>query len=491
MTSQLVVTPSPGTQHGIVWPAGMAMIDAAVTAEAAHELWWAVRQNADLGGFLEQLARQSGNNLLQLSPFAVVLASGEGVKCAVRGAFTIRVRLADGQNTELTGVGASTWVERGLGPVSSISIGADGRDPGEGSAQVLLRDAVIRADALSATVWRAQPHTPEPQAVQAEPAPASPVEPPVPAPVDEELVPPRAPSRPVAGGAAGDIGDSLIKQEFAEPEAAPDLHAATTAEAPGAATLTDADDPAPIGPDDNAAEPAGERRFAHLWDATSIQPVESAAVREPVFIDEVPVPQARHGVASPPARPADEWDAEDHDGHTIVQVASPDGLSAPGELRAPPALETAQAETVLAIRCAQQHPNPPQRTQCYLCGAPCGGGAAQAQRPPLGRLRVSTGEVLDLSRPIVVGRSPRAGRAAGPAIPRLLALPFQHVSGTHLEIDFEGWNVLAIDRHSTNGTYLRREGDAPVRLPEAPTLLVDHDVLDLGHGVQLTMEGLP
>ena len=66
-----------------------------------------------------------------------------------------------------------------------------------------------------------------------------------------------------------------------------------------------------------------------------------------------------------------------------------------------------------------------------------------------------------------------------------------HVSGSHVELRIDGWAVLAADLDSTNGTFLRRRGEPTMRLSSTPTTLVDGDVLDLGHAVQLTVEGLP
>lgn len=112
-------------------------------------------------------------------------------------------------------------------------------------------------------------------------------------------------------------------------------------------------------------------------------------------------------------------------------------------------------------------------------------------RPPLGRVRSSTGEDIPLTGPILVGRSPRASRFTGTTVPRLLALPFPHVSSSHAEIRLEGWSVFVVDLNSRNGTYLRRRDEPPVRVTEPPLMLQHGDILDFGHGVRLTFEDLP
>ena len=75
-------------------------------------------------------------------------------------------------------------------------------------------------------------------------------------------------------------------------------------------------------------------------------------------------------------------------------------------------------------------------------------------------------------------------------MPQLVPLSQPHVSRMHLELRLEDWNVLAVDLRSTSGTLLRRRGEPPVRLGERAELLVEGDVLDLGHGVQFTLEHL-
>ncbi len=79
-----------------------------------------------------------------------------------------------------------------------------------------------------------------------------------------------------------------------------------------------------------------------------------------------------------------------------------------------------------------------------------------------------------------------AARVEGDRMPSLLALPFGHISGSHLEICVEGWAVFARDVNSTNGTFLLRGQEPPRRVPEDRIQLDSGDVLDLGHGVKLT-----
>jgi hypothetical protein len=53
-----------------------------------------------------------------------------------------------------------------------------------------------------------------------------------------------------------------------------------------------------------------------------------------------------------------------------------------------------------------------------------------------GRIRVSTGQVVELDRPVIIGRRPRSTRASGDNMPHLVAVdsPQQDISRNHLEI---------------------------------------------------------
>ena len=145
--------------------------------------------------------------------------------------------------------------------------------------------------------------------------------------------------------------------------------------------------------------------------------------------------------------------------------------------------------SVLALVCPQGHPNPPSQPVCRTCLLALAGPARRVARPTLGVVR-GAGVELELTGPVVIGRKPRR-QPGGAEEPLLLPVAVPHVSGSHVELRIDGWAVLAADLDSTNGTFLRRRGEPTMRLSSTPTPLVDGDVLDLGHGVQLTVEGLP
>ncbi|WP_284291946.1 FHA domain-containing protein [Luteimicrobium album] len=320
--------------------------------------------------------------------------------------------------------------------------------------------------------------------------------------------------------------------------------------APGAnvpdAPATDAVGPAEVdgpGTAEPPAEDAGDD-YQSLWETTIHRSVEEAAVR----IDEAE--ESGEGAPSTGAEPSpgglvsgvpqdlpsasapvdpDGPDGFDHDGHTVmgssvsdlraVAAAAAAQLAASSELPAfsappappapsgPPAAAPGEQPVagpqLVARLCVSGHANPPSRERCAVCGLALSGETRAVARPALGRVRVTIGEggepqVLPLDRPLVVGRRPRSPKGANQggegALHRIVTVPSpqQDISRSHVEVRLEGWNVLAVDLNTTNGTTLLRPGQTPLRMhPGDPLLVVSGDVVDLGDGVALAFEDVP
>lgn len=123
--------------------------------------------------------------------------------------------------------------------------------------------------------------------------------------------------------------------------------------------------------------------------------------------------------------------------------------------------------TVQAIRCAAGHLSPAHAAVCRVCGI----ALAMAQptlvpRPPLGTLRLSTGEHIPLDRGVLLGRAPTTDNESRPDRPHVLRLggASDDVSRNHAEITLEDWTVLVTDLGSTNGTVITAPGRLPERL---------------------------
>lgn len=102
-------------------------------------------------------------------------------------------------------------------------------------------------------------------------------------------------------------------------------------------------------------------------------------------------------------------------------------------------------------------------------------------------VRLSTGKVVELDRPLVLGRSPRAHGNTSADLPQLVVIDNPFVSGTHLMVAIEDDVVLVTDM-STNGTLITLPGSDPVRLDKGrPSAVTDGCVLTLADDITLTI----
>ncbi|PYI66767.1 hypothetical protein CVV68_12845 [Arthrobacter livingstonensis] len=206
------------------------------------------------------------------------------------------------------------------------------------------------------------------------------------------------------------------------------------------------------------------------------------------------VPWGNSSTGGPPASPQVTADADtagdpDHDGHTVMRsaLAGEAPVAEPLESRPP------TGPMVLARLCPAGHANPPSRSQCSECGAAIDSEPREVGRPRLGRMHISTGDVLDLDHSLVIGRQPSVSRVMGGVMPRLVQVHSASgdISRSHVEVRLDGWDVLLVDLKATNGTVLVREGQAPRRLGQGEqAILLNGDIAELGDGVSLLFEGL-
>jgi hypothetical protein len=194
-----------------------------------------------------------------------------------------------------------------------------------------------------------------------------------------------------------------------------------------------------------------------------------------------PEPEANHA----------EYDA-DHDGQTVMKGSLKGVVAQP--VRTVADASTAAGPLVLARLCPQDHANPPTSATCAACGAGLLPDAVQVARPRLGRMRISSGELVDLDQSLVIGRQPSVSRVQGGVMPRLVqvASPGGDISRSHVEVRLEGWHVMLCDLKATNGTVLVREGQPPRRLAQNEmAILLDGDIAELGDNISLRFEEIP
>ena len=174
----------------------------------------------------------------------------------------------------------------------------------------------------------------------------------------------------------------------------------------------------------------------------------------------------------------------DHDGQTtfrpaVVRLSDEDGRTARSVARH---LRHPTSETVLAVTCPAGHLTAAYSPECRVCHQPVPTQDPQrVPRPRLGVLALPTGEVVPLDRGVVLGRKPRAVPGGEP-YPHLVHLPAEstYLSRLHLQIELDGWLVLARDLGAAGGTRLHVPGRDPEQLrAQESYVLEDGHKLDL------------
>ncbi|GGJ15820.1 hypothetical protein [Paenarthrobacter histidinolovorans] len=279
--------------------------------------------------------------------------------------------------------------------------------------------------------------------------------------------------------------------------------------APQPPSETEATGPEATGPEPTGAEPTGPEALAPQ--PLVIPPMQPSAPPAGQSASAAPagglidsVPWLRSSAPSPLAAPAPQVPAawapapssspvdedSDHDGQTIMKSSLPpaDDVDAAATPGATPAVN---GPSVLARVCSQGHANPPTYPLCSVCGVAISGDAVHVPRPRLGRMRLSTGELIDLDQSLIIGRQPSVSRVQGGTMPRLVQVesPGGDISRSHVEVRLEGWHVMLCDLKATNGTVLIREGQAPRRLAQNEmAILLDGDIAELGDDISLRFE---
>ncbi|GAB3521667.1 FHA domain-containing protein [Arthrobacter monumenti] len=427
----------------VVLPAGTspAMIDS---------IWTALAEGPDIEKTLRSVTAGFGSDPTGMPGFAIAVL-GAPLHVIIRGRLRLTCQGADPQ--EISGAHVTTWSEQVLFNQDAFELTMD-EEPG-GEADLPLLGGVVLTSGLSVRIDGDKSDEVGKSIDAAGPVDA---EPPVEAQQEQE---PEAEPEP---------------EPEQEPEPEPEPERVNLAE--GHPTLR---------PEEPAADSS----------------TESAPGASTALIDSVPwtkrSPQTDHDghtVMSSELREDPEPSVEDadHDGHTVMRSSlTPPQPDKASEADNRIASRPATGPVVLGRMCPQEHANPPTNSHCCICGSPISSEPGQMRRPSLGRMRISTGEVIELDRSVIVGRQPSASRVAGNGMPRLVQVKSADgdISRSHLEVQLEGWHVMLRDLHSTNGTFLTRPGQSPRRLvPGEQTMLLDGDTVEIGDEVSIQFEDL-
>ena len=484
----------PGEWQVVVEDAGIAALPADASADKVVALSEMLRRGVP--ALTEVIDVLSGGAITGLGSFAVALIGAGGTRFAVRGAVTVTTGLDEG----FSGEDITTWSERYIAgePRFEIRIG-DAPD----AVEYPIRSGVV----LTSGIRVGEPFTaPEPEAV-AEDVPEEDA--------DAALV--------VDGEQADDAPDADAEAlEDAGDEPAAELEGGTTSDGEQTDEQTDdvaepedasdvvsedaSSEDAQLAEPESAEEPASE---------PSALDADGTGVSETITPDQMLLARAAADAASEQAAPAEEPDlgatirpdvaatiappAADEDSPHVAETMA--GFVTPIP-PAPPLPDAAPQDGAtddigdhdgatislaearrLRAQAATSAPDAPTEAIPVFENAPVAASGA--------RIRLSTGQVVDLDRTVIIGRKPRSTRTSGSTMPHLIAVdsPESDISRNHLEVRPEGDSVVVIDLHTTNGSTLLRPGADPVRLhPGEQTLVLHGDVIDVGDGVTVTVE---
>ena len=200
------------------------------------------------------------------------------------------------------------------------------------------------------------------------------------------------------------------------------------------------------------------------------------------------VPPSPPVVRTPPEHTARRSSDTDHDGQTTqrgsVHETGPDSDRVDH-------LRQSTHETVLAVHCPAGHPTPAFTASCRVCQVAVPPQEPRRMpRPRLGVLHLPDGTEVPLDRGVVFGRQP-SPPPAGEDWPQLVRLPPDngYVSRTHLQVELDGWLVLATDLGSRGGTTLRVPGRQPERIRSGERYIWEPgQVFDLADSYEILYE---
>jgi hypothetical protein len=505
----------PGSAVAIAWGPILALVEE-TALDLTDRLWDAVTNGAEFDELVDLLVERGPSSLPSLA--LVEVGTAGSVRMLVRGDIGLQVERTAGdglESVEVTAPGVRTWVEHVLSDVQRVILSAaDAFDASVG--RFVVTGGYFEATRLEAQVGELGFELGDPSLARERldalgPSLAAPE--PIRMNLDPvELDDPDEDDDPneKVQVEANDVVAS------AEADAPPESMSSATIVGPfdeleSASLIATSDDLQGDGPGFEEAvgiePPAREDddSYDHLFGATQFRTVDDAAVRVedeaqgPDDRSDEPVISAVPGQAvapSPGARPATDAAeaASDRDGMTmsLEQLRALRGHAPAPELDHQP---FAGATMVQAVECPVGHLNPPHAGLCRVCGAPVPAQEhVTVPRPILGQLRLPDGRVVPLSGSVIVGRSPRLDGSVGPDAPEIVKVdsPNKEVSGTHAELRVDGWQIVVVDRQSTNGTTVRMPGRNPQRLRAGePSTVTLGTVISLGDEVEIVVEAVP
>ena len=462
-------TYAPGTSLILAGPTSLVLLREPATAQErlVNALWEQVIRSATMG---ELAARLAVFSVDKLPGFAALFWTPNGMRSLVRGDVTVTD--ASTGRVIATGSDIQTWSESDLGDLTRVSVIA-GVQAEAGPVLPLVVGAAYASWVCLDASADAQVTSPQVREEEIEyvssvtlAAPSSPA---VPRPTE-------APTASTQAGSASVTEDDPWGSDDDGPDTEPMPAVEDDGEqSPQAGRVVNA----PIhssGASDFEPRPAQSVAADMLEADTRLMGVPGEGQPfDPSLL--APQQAAAAQAAMPPPVSAD--------------VDTPPTLPLSTSPGTPPSQDPSTDSLIVAADCPQGHSNPPAAATCRLCGA-----AIPPQRPRLVLrpvlcvLQASDGTTADVDRAVLVGRAPDPDRSNFKA-PRLMALqsPGHDISRTHVEVAPEGWQVMATDLNSTNGTVLIRPGgyERQQLAPGEHVPVQPGSVLELGDDVSITV----
>jgi hypothetical protein len=475
-----------GDAAALVGTSLTALVSDSLDSSLVRALWVVVR---DGGSLDEALAVLGQLGFSHLCDFVMLSWEGEQCRVVVRGQVGAEIYDPSGELTQsVNGAAVLSWAEHTVSDAGSVRIrmGKDLVDEALFNGQQIVGGLVV-ASALEIVAPTASADS------SAFGSKLKPEEDPSPAQEEQQ-------------DASAEVASAAVHEEQPEPPAveaeedvaassaersADPFHAWSTSSNPQDALLVDSGEdpevqsepatlsgseeatifepPEKLPPDlpslETAPEAAEPAAYDDLFGATQFRSVESAAVRVEDAAGMVESVPKSHGGGSITLQDSD------HDGKTIT-VEELRRMQAGSSGASIAAATTGISGEFLAVSCAAGHLNPPHGDACRVCGQ-----VIHTQKPSmvsainLGNFRFSTGITVPVTRSMVIGRSPKVSGAVDGQVPELVSVPSpsQDISRNHVEVHVEGWQVLVVDKGSTNGTVVILPNRDPQRLrPDEP-----------------------
>lgn len=491
----------PGSGLAIVGPGGAGLLEARSDDPLVQVLMSALEStNPDVGHLAKRLTELGVGGL---PPFGIVLNRGDEVTALVHGAVGGSIGVGDTAES-LDASNVATWIERTItrGPVRLALAEAD-----LPSGDLWIDGGIVPAGAISVSDerWKRAEGDTEPLVADASDESQASIEARESDEVDLEPldIEPTAEETATSDEAHEDSDGPLLavddsegsENEVAEFDFTHLVDHTVYRDSRDAEVRQE--EPADVTGDDLAsgeAEPGEpEEASLDLGPASAVTIAPDPTETTPGLIDWVPSADDQEygrseegaGAEQVAAAPASSQSQGDHDGRTEAR--------GPGGLRRQPTVPGAQSDPRLVngVLCPQGHPNSPVADRCMICREILTDRSVRRmERPSLGRLVLPSGEIVEVDRPIVLGRMPVATELIGGEVPLTVTIDDDVVTRNHAQILIDEWHVLIVDLESTNETMVTIPGQAPrVLAPHDPCVLLPGTTIDLGGFGPVVFEG--